>query len=133
MIDLRHRLLGIALLTAAMLVVAPCVPFAQDEEAGEIEVRQAEKQAELDRVSKEITLSGERVTALTEEIAGIKKDHATVTAALIQAAKTERKLSEDIEDITGRLEDLKERQEEIRLSLSARRDVLAEVLGALQR
>ena len=56
-----------------------------------------------------------------------------ITAALIQAAKTERKLSEDIEDITGKLEDLKERQEEIRLSLVARRDVLAEVLGALQR
>ena len=56
-----------------------------------------------------------------------------ITAALIQAAKTERKLGEDIEDITGKLEDLKERQEEIRLSLVARRDVLAEVLGALQR
>ena len=72
-------------------------------------------------------------TALAGEIAGIKKDHASITAALIQAAKTERKLGEDIEDITSKLEDLKERQEEIRLSLVARRDVLAEVLGALQR
>src|SRR4029453_6846900 len=63
----------------------------------------------------------------------IRKDNASITAALIQAAKTERKLGEDIEEITGKLEDLKERQEEIRLSLSARRDVLAEVLGALER
>jgi septal ring factor EnvC (AmiA/AmiB activator) len=136
MIRRSHRLMGIALLSAAMLAVAaPYAALAQDEvgEAGDVEARQVEKQAELDRVSKDISLSGERVTTLTEEIAGIKKDHATITAALIQAAKTERKLSEDIEEITSRLEDLKERQEEIRLSLSARRDVLAEVLGALQR
>jgi septal ring factor EnvC (AmiA/AmiB activator) len=136
MIGRSHRLMGIALLSAALLAAAaPRMAFAQDEveEAGDVEARQAEKQAELDRISKDISLSGEKVTTLTEEIAGIKKDHATITAALIQAAKTERKLSEDIEEITSRLEDLKERQEEIRLSLSARRDVLAEVLGALER
>ena len=92
-----------------------CRAGAQElDAAGEIEARQAEKQAEFDRVSREITLSDSRVAALAAEIAGVKKDHATITAALIQAAKTERKLGEDIEDITGRLEDLKERQEEIR-------------------
>jgi murein hydrolase activator len=125
----------IALLSAAVLaVLSPCAAFAQeDDAAAEIEARQAEKQAELDRVSKEISLSGDKVASLTEEIAGIKKDYASITAALIQAAKTERKLSEDIDDITSRLEDLKARQEEIRLSLSARRNVLAEVLGALER
>jgi septal ring factor EnvC (AmiA/AmiB activator) len=130
-----HRRMGIALLSAAVLAVAaPRTAFAgQAEDAGQSEARQAEKQAELDRVSREISLSGERVTALTDEIAGIKKDHASITAALIQAAKTERKLSEDIEDITGRLEDLKDKQKQIRESLSARRGVLAEVLGALQR
>lgn len=134
MIDRNHRRLGIALLCAAMMAAAAPRAIAQEaDDAGEVEARQAEKQAELDRVAKEITLSDSRVEALTEEIAGIKKDHASITAALIQAAKTERKLGEDIEDITGRLEDMKERQQEIRLSLSARRDVLAEVLGALQR
>jgi septal ring factor EnvC (AmiA/AmiB activator) len=136
MIGCSHRLMGIALLSAALLAAAaPRMAFAQDEveEAGDIEARQAEKQAELDRISKDISLSGDKVATLAEEIAGIKKDHASITAALIQAAKTERKLSEDIEEITSRLEDLKERREEIRLSLSARRDVLAEVLGALQR
>ena len=61
--------------------------------AAEIEARQAEKQAELDNVSREITLSGSRLEALADEIAGIKKDHASITAALIQAAKTERKLA----------------------------------------
>ena len=135
MIHLGNRRTAIASLCAALLVAVAAFPAGAQEldAAGEIEARQAEKQAELDNVSREITLSDSRVTALAGEIAGIKKDHASITAALIQAAKTERKLGEDIEDITSKLEDLKERHEEIRLSLIARRDVLAEVLGALQR
>jgi septal ring factor EnvC (AmiA/AmiB activator) len=131
MID-RSRL-GIALLCAAIAAAAPHALAQDADPASEIEARQAQKQAELDSVAREKTLSDSRVSALAAEIAGIKKDNATITAALIQAAKTERKVSEDIEDITGRLEDLKERQEDIRLSLVARRDVLAEVLGALER
>jgi murein hydrolase activator len=125
----------IALLSAVVLaVLIPHGAFGQEEDAAaEVEARQAEKQAELDRVTKDMALSGDKVAALNAEIAGLKQDYATITAGLLQAAKTERKLSNDIEDITSRLEDLKERQEEIRLSLSARRNVLAEVLGALQR
>ena len=135
MIHLAPRRTVVALLCAALLIGGATLGARTQEldAAGEIEARQAEKQAELDNVSREITLSDSRVTALAGEIAGIKKDHASITAALIQAAKTERKLGEDIEDITSKLEDLKERHEEIRLSLIARRDVLAEVLGALQR
>jgi septal ring factor EnvC (AmiA/AmiB activator) len=131
MITRARRRFGLALLCAAWLAVPAAAQ--EPESAGEIEARQAEKQAELDRVAKEITLSDSKVGALAQEIAGIKKDHASITAALLQAAKTERKLSEDIEDIGGRLEELKERQEEVRLSLLARQDVLAEVLGALER
>jgi septal ring factor EnvC (AmiA/AmiB activator) len=130
-----NRQSGLASLCAALLLAASTFATVAQEvdAAGEIEARQAEKQAELDRVSREISLSDSRVAALNEEIAAIRKDNASITAAMIQAAKTERKLGEDIEEITGKLEDLKERQQEIRLSLSARRDVLAEVLGALQR
>lgn len=135
MIHLAPRRTIVASLCAALLIGgATLAAYTQElDAAGEIEARQAEKQTELDNVSREITLSDSRVEALAGEIAGIKKDHASITAALIQAAKTERKLGEDIDDITSKLEDLKERQEEIRLSLVARRDVLAEVLGALQR
>jgi septal ring factor EnvC (AmiA/AmiB activator) len=80
-----------------------------------------------------MTLSADRVEQLSADIAKVRKDHATLTAALIQSAKTEKKLSQDIEDITGRLEGLKEQQEGIRTSLAERRGVLAEVLAALQR
>lgn len=89
--------------------------------------------AEYEQVSKEITLSSERLAKLAADIATIKKDHASITAALIQSAMTEQKLGQDIEDIGAKLEGLKGEEQKIRASLAARRDVLAEVLGALQR
>ncbi|TPK85421.1 MULTISPECIES: murein hydrolase activator EnvC [unclassified Mesorhizobium] len=92
-----------------------------------------QSRAEYERVSKEITLSSERLAKLAADIAAVKKDHASITAALIQSAMTEQKLGQDIEDIGAKLEGLKGQQQKIRASLAARRDVLAEVLGALQR
>lgn len=89
--------------------------------------------AEYERVSQQISLSAERIASLSSEISSIKKDQATITAALIQSAKTERKLSQDIEDITDRVEALKLQQADVKRSLAGRRAVLAEVLGALQR
>ena len=89
--------------------------------------------AEYERVTKEISLSSERMAKLAADIATVKKDKASITAALIQSAKTEQKLAQDIEDIGARLEGLKGQEQTIRTSLAARRNVLAEVLGALQR
>jgi septal ring factor EnvC (AmiA/AmiB activator) len=92
-----------------------------------------QSRAEYESVSKEITLSSERLAKLAADIATVKKDHASITAALIQSAMTEQKLGQDIEDIGAKLEGLKDQEQKIRASLAARRDVLAEVLGALQR
>ena len=89
--------------------------------------------AEYESVTHEITLSADRIARLAADIATVKKDHASITAALIQSAKTEQKLSQDIEDIGAKLEGLKGQEATIRNSLAKRRDVLAEVLGALQR
>ena len=89
--------------------------------------------AEYERVSRQISLTEERKASLAAEIAEVKKDSASITAALIQSAKTERKLSQDIEDITDRVEALKTQEDGIKQSLAGRREVLAEVLGALQR
>ncbi|RVB79458.1 MULTISPECIES: murein hydrolase activator EnvC [unclassified Mesorhizobium] len=92
-----------------------------------------QSRAEYERVSKEITLSSERLAKLAADMATVKKDHASITAALIQSAMTEQKLGQDIEDIGAKLEGLKGEEQKIRASLAARRDVLAEVLAALQR
>jgi septal ring factor EnvC (AmiA/AmiB activator) len=93
----------------------------------------AARTGEFETVSREIGLSAERIDRLAAEIATVKKDSASITAAMIQAAKTDRKLAEDIEAIGARLDVLQGREDVIRKSLSARRAVLAEVLGALQR
>ncbi|TGT78673.1 hypothetical protein EN802_03295 [bacterium M00.F.Ca.ET.159.01.1.1] len=92
-----------------------------------------QSRAEYEQVSKEITLSSERLAKLAADIASVRKDYASITAALIQSAMTEQKLGQDIEDIGAKLEGLKAEETKLRASLMARRDVLAEVLGALQR
>ncbi|CDX45405.1 Peptidase M23 [Mesorhizobium sp. SOD10] len=92
-----------------------------------------QSRAEYEQVSKEITLSSERLAKLAADIASVRKDYASITAALIQSAMTEQKLGQDIEDIGAKLEGLKAEEKKLRASLMARRDVLAEVLGALQR
>ena len=121
---------GCGLLAAAILMA---LAFGADaEEAASLEP-QAQSRAEYERIAREISVTAERMEGLTAEIAKVKKDHASLTAALIQSAKTERKLGQDIEDIATRLEGLKAQEDAIRVSLAARRGVLAEVLGALQR
>jgi septal ring factor EnvC (AmiA/AmiB activator) len=95
--------------------------------------RHASSVAELDRITSELSLSEDTVARLTASIATLRKDHATITAALIQSAKTERKLAEDVEEISARLEQQKSAEAALRRSLWERRDVLAEVLGGLQR
>lgn len=117
-------------LLAALALMASCglAHAAQEEPAG-VDARRTE----YEQVAKEISLSSERLAKLAADIASVRKDHASITAALIQSAKTEQKLGQDIDDIGIRLEDLKGQDARIRASLAERSDVLAEVLGALQR
>jgi murein hydrolase activator len=89
--------------------------------------------SELDELLAAASVSDQRAKELTAEIATLKKDETTVTAALIQSAKTERKLSQEIEPIEERLAGYREQEDAIRISLASRREVLAEVLAALQR
>lgn len=128
-------------LLAAMLAAALALPgiaplAAQEPTAAEIDAlaaREAERRREYERLSRTIELSQERRETLAAEIDAMRKDNAALTAAMIQAAKTERKLSEDIDAIGRRMTGLKDQEEAIRLSLKARRGVLIEVLAALQR
>ncbi|MDX8453427.1 murein hydrolase activator EnvC [Mesorhizobium sp. VK9D] len=117
-------------LVAALVVLGP-VRAAENSLALAPDPDQS--RAEYEQVSKEITLSSERLAKLAADIASVRKDYASITAALIQSAMTEQKLGQDIEDIGAKLEGLKAEEKKLRASLAARRDVLAEVLGALQR
>ena len=71
------RLCVLALALAAVPAAA-----AQEADSAAIEARQAESRAEYDRISDEMALSTERLDKLAAEIAAVKKDHATITAAL---------------------------------------------------
>ena len=94
---------------------------------------QDQSRTEYRRLVEDMALSAERVETLASEIQGIRKDRATISAALIQSAKTEKKLSEDSDEISARLDELGLSRETLIKSLEVRRGLLAEVLGALQR
>ncbi len=98
-----------------------------------LEARRAESRRAYEDLVDRISLSEERISAIDKAIVAIRNDSAALSAALIQAAKTERKLSQDAADIAARLEILQGEEEALRVSLASRRDVLAEVIGALQR
>src|SRR5690348_9643668 len=78
-----------------------------------------QSRAEYEQVSKEITLSAERLAKLAADIASVRKDYTSITAALIQSAMTEQKLGQDIEDIGAKLEGLKAEETKLRASLMA--------------
>ncbi|RWG19773.1 MAG: hypothetical protein EOQ55_14050 [Mesorhizobium sp.] len=117
-------------LVAALIALGPAMAA---ENSLDVPPDPNKSRVEYEQVSKEISLSSERLAKLAADVATVKKDHASISAALIQSAMTEQKLGQDIEDIGAKLEGLKAEQEKLHASLAARRDVLAEVLGALQR
>ena len=130
----RRKLRRLSYAGAVLAALAICLfAEARAQDASELSDRKVETETEYERVLKAMTLSDKRLAELTDEIAAVRKDNAAITAALIQAAKTERKLSEDIAGIEERLVQLEEQETDIKRSLQARRGVLAEVLGALQR
>lgn len=119
-------------LCGLMTMIAP--PVAGQDAAPPSKAEQNAKSAgELEEIVRATSLSEQRVKELDAEIAALKQDETSVTAALIQSGKTSRKLSEDIARIEDRLAGQKEEEDAIRASLHSRRAVLAEVLAALQR
>jgi len=131
---LRQRRLLPALIVALACTAGPALAVDQPEDqTASIQVDQQRSRAEYETLSRDMQLSVERLAGLAAEIATLKKDHATVTAALIQSAKTEKKLAVDIEDIEARLAVQRGQEATLKESLRGRSGLLAEVIGALQR
>src|SRR5581483_1950334 len=91
------------------------------------------RQAELEAVARDIALSGARQAELKAEIAALDKDRATLNQTLIDTGKRVQALEDQIGATETRLASLGRDEQAIRASLAERRDVLAEVLAALQR
>ena len=129
----HHRLARLVLAAALPAMLMMLIAPARAQTEAELAARQVDRRAEYESLVREITVSSDRRAELAAEIAAIEKDHASITAALIESAKVEKKLSEEIAAIEARLDELRVQEDAIRRSLSNRRAVLAEVLGALQR
>ena len=128
---IRMTALGASLCVG--LFVFPAVSPAQETSPPSKTEQRARTASELEELLRATSLSEQRVKELDTEIASLKQDETSVTAALIQSSKTSRKLTEDITRIEDRLAGQREEEDGIRASLHSRRAVLAEVLGALQR
>ena len=123
---------ALAAIAASLAVAALPMPVFAQTAAPAAERKQASVE-ELDALLEAASVSDQRARELAAEISVLKKDETSVTAALIQSAKTERKLSQEISPIEDRLMEYRIQEDAIRQSLFDRRAVLSEVLAALQR
>lgn len=93
----------------------------------------AKRQIELDALTRDIAVTAERQAELRREIEAIDKDRASLNQSLIDAGKSAQALEKAVDDTETRARALAANEAAIRASLLSRRDVLAEVLAALQR
>jgi septal ring factor EnvC (AmiA/AmiB activator) len=88
---------------------------------------------ELASVRQQMAISQSRKAELAEEIGRLEKDRASINRMLIDSAARNRKLEGEVRESEDRLAALKVQEQDVKESLDGRREVLAEVLGALQR
>jgi septal ring factor EnvC (AmiA/AmiB activator) len=132
-----------AFLLAALAAPGTCVAAGTDAEqlaavrelrgTDSAEDRKRAREAELAAIGRSIEVSERRQASLREEIGALGQDHATLSADLIATAQRMRRAEEAIAAIEARLVRLHANEDEVRMSLRARRAVMAEVLLALQR
>ncbi|WP_434711692.1 murein hydrolase activator EnvC [Rhizobium sp. YTUHZ045] len=101
--------------------------------AAELAARRDQTRAELETLSKSISLSSDKVSELQQSIANLEKSTQSIRQALIDSAARRKGLEKQILESEKKLADLGVREDGIRRSLHERRGLLAEVLAALQR
>ncbi len=119
--------------TLLATVLASGLAAAQPAEDGGSADPHNARQAELDAVTRDITLSSQRRAELAKEIDSLDKDRATLNQSLLDAGDQVQKLEAASDRTERRLGALTNQEDRLRASLGERRAVLAEVLAALQR
>ncbi|MFD1747188.1 murein hydrolase activator EnvC family protein [Rhizobium helianthi] len=114
---------------AAPEAVANAAPSPVDA----LQIKRDQTRAELEALSKTMSLSADKTRSIESEIAELDKSSASIRQALIDSAARRKELDAKIHASERKLADLKVKQDGIRASLRERRGVLAEVLGALER
>lgn len=149
----RHRAGLVAVVAASVLLWTPPSPLADPagvpatllaatDTVGSIEsisrvlVIEAERKEtseELVALSRSISLSEAGIAALDAEIATLAADRDGIREAMIAAAAAQKAIERDIAATETRIAALAGDEGTLKASLRARRGLLAEVLGALQR
>ena len=91
------------------------------------------RRAELESIRRSMIVSEKRQAALQSEIEAIRKDQERLNRELIATAQRLQRIELEIATVERRLDDLYLEEDAIRASLLERRDILAEILLALQR
>ncbi|MEP4769396.1 MAG: peptidoglycan DD-metalloendopeptidase family protein [Roseibium sp.] len=104
-----------------------------DPEMESARLRKQQREAELAALSKDIEVSSDRQAAIGREIQALDRDRETLNTKIISSADTIKGLETELSNTERRLRSLGENEDTLKLSLIARRDILAEVLAALQR
>jgi septal ring factor EnvC (AmiA/AmiB activator) len=137
---IRRQIAGTAF--AAMIAPALLLPAAlparaagaaQIEDEAAATARKQAREAELEAVRRSLEASERRQAALRQEIEGLDQDRASLNKELLETGERLQQTETEIAGAEKRLEQLHFNEEGIRQSLERRRDVMAEVLMALQR
>ena len=123
--------LSFAALLIALLAGGPAL--GQEGAADNLAISLEKNAEQLSGVLREHAVSAKRSEELQQEVDRIRKDRASLNTAIIQAAKTEKKLAADVLDLEVRLTATGREADKVRASLRERKALLAEVLAALQR
>lgn len=123
------RLFRVALLAAAM----PCAAFAQSPPAASPAPDRSAKQMELEAIEKDLRTGEEARARLRAEIETLRSDRARLGERLVEVTGRIQAAEARVSGIEGRLATLTQTETAIRRSLEARRGLVAEVLGSLQR
>ncbi|HMB46874.1 MAG TPA: peptidoglycan DD-metalloendopeptidase family protein [Afifellaceae bacterium] len=135
----KRLILCFAAILAVGLVPGGAVFAIEDETASTVVERSGgddrviAREAELESIRRSMSVSQKRQAALESEIKAIEADRARLSRDLIEAAQRSQRLEFEISRVESQLKDLYVEEDAIRASLLERRDVLAEVLSALQR
>jgi len=95
--------------------------------------RKKKREQELASLSRDIEVSTDRQAAIAREIRALDRDRETLNSRIISTSDNIKGLETQLSDTERRLRALGENEDAVRLSLISRQDILAEVLGALQR
>lgn len=135
-------------LTVALLLPVPALATPPDDEqragtdnavsepvdtAAELTAKRDSTRSEMEELAKSIGVSRERTEELAAEIAEIEKNTASLRSNIVESAAKRKDLETQILTGEKKLEELRLKETAVRKSLLSRRDVLANVLAALQR